>query len=288
MTTLHPPPDAGPETGATVPSHPPPRHGGVSHEFGAILTIAYRDVLRFARDRARFLSELIFPMFFVIGFSAGFQNSLGTALGIDFPAFVVTGVLAQTLFQSSALGLVWLIDDRGNNFSQEIFVSPISRYSIIFGKLLGEGFVALLQAIPIILVSLFLGVRYDASQLALLVVACVLAVSLGGAFGLIILSNLNTRQAAQNIFAFIMLPQYFVAGVFVPVSTFPEWLQAISWISPMRYAVDIVRAAYFQSPQEAAIVLAAPIQLTLLVGAVFFAVCMVLGTTLFVRRERNR
>jgi hypothetical protein len=37
---------------------------------------------------------------------------------------------------STAQGVISLIEDRENDFSQEIFVSPISRYAIVFGKIL--------------------------------------------------------------------------------------------------------------------------------------------------------
>ena len=71
----------------------------------------------------------------------------GRMTGGEIAAFVFTGVLAQTLWQSSALGVISLIEDRENDFSQEIFVSPISRYSIVIGKVLGESLVALPQGV---------------------------------------------------------------------------------------------------------------------------------------------
>jgi ABC-type transport system involved in multi-copper enzyme maturation permease subunit len=37
---------------------------------------------------------------------------------------------------STAQGVISLIEDRENDFSQEIFVSPISRYAIVFDKIL--------------------------------------------------------------------------------------------------------------------------------------------------------
>ena len=35
-----------------------------------------------------------------------------------------------------------LIEDRENDFTQELFIAPISRYAIVFGKILGEALVA--------------------------------------------------------------------------------------------------------------------------------------------------
>ena len=71
------------------------------------------------------------------------QSGFGSPGGLDITTFVFTGVLAQTVWQSAALGLISLVGDRESDFSQEIFVSPISRYAIVFGKILGESLVAL-------------------------------------------------------------------------------------------------------------------------------------------------
>jgi ABC-2 type transport system permease protein len=53
-----------------------------------------------------------------------------------------------------------LIKDRENDFSQEIFVSPISRYSIIIGKIVGESLVAFSQAIVVLLFGLVIGIPF--------------------------------------------------------------------------------------------------------------------------------
>ena len=102
----------------------------------AILAIAYRDLLKFLRDPLRLVSTLIFPVIFIGILGGSFEANLGTDFGYNYLVFTFTGVLAQTLFQSSAMGIVSLIEDRENDFSQEIFVSPISRYSIVLGKIL--------------------------------------------------------------------------------------------------------------------------------------------------------
>ncbi len=46
----------------------------------------------------------------------------------------------------------------------------------------------------------------------------------GGAFGLLVLSNLGSQRAANQIFPFVMLPQFFLAGVFNPINNLPPLL----------------------------------------------------------------
>src|SRR5438093_8689528 len=118
-------------------------------EINAILTIAHRDLMKFLRDRGRIIGTFIFPFLIIPIFGGTLDANFRTNVGYNFMAFIFTGVLAQTLFQSAAFGIISLITDRENDFSQTVFVAPISRYSIIFGKILGESLVALTHGLVI-------------------------------------------------------------------------------------------------------------------------------------------
>jgi ABC-2 type transport system permease protein len=254
----------------------------------AILAIAYRDLLKFLRDPLRLVSTLIFPVIFIGILGGSFEANLGNDFGYNYLVFTFTGVLAQTLFQSSAMGIVSLIEDRENDFSQEIFVSPISRYSIVFGKILGESLVAFPQGLAIVIFGLVIGVSISGFQLIRLLPVAIAASIFGGSFGMIVMANISSQRAANQIFPFIMLPQYFLAGVFSPIQILPWYLDFLSRISPMRYAVDLTRGVFYAAhPDYPDVVLEEPmINLTIMLG--LFLVFMLVGTWLFVRSERNR
>ncbi len=257
-------------------------------EVNAISTLAYRDLLKFLRDPARLVSTLIFPLVFIIALGGSLQANLGQDAGYNFLVFTFTGVFAQTLFQSAALGLISLIEDRENDFSQEIFVSPISRYSIIFGKIMGESLVAVSQGLAIMFFGLLLGIPLSGPQLLGLVAVALIVCLFGGSFGVIIMASLSSRRAADQIFPFILLPQFFLGGVFAPIKFLPWYLDILSRISPLRYAVDFVRGIYYVGqPEYDKVVLQNPI-FNLIVMAAMFFVFLVIGTFLFVRGERNR
>lgn len=264
------------------------RMGGIAHNLNAIFAIAYRDFLKLLRDRARILGTFIFPLVFIGFLGGGMQATFGSASGYNFLAFVFTGVLAQTLFQSTATGIISLLEDRQNDFSQAIFVSPISRYAIVFGKIFGETLVAFPQAVVIVLFGALLGVGMSVPHVAGLILACVITSLYGGAFGMMLLGVMPSRRAADQLFPFVFLPQFFTAGVFVPINNLPPALNVISLLSPLRYAVDLTRGVfYYGSPAESAVVLF-PIWLNLLILGVSFVGFLLIGTVLFVRAERNR
>jgi ABC-2 type transport system permease protein len=255
-------------------------------ELNAILAISYRDLLKFLRDRVRLVSTFIFPFIF-IGILGGTFNA-NLEAKYDFLTFIFTGIYAQTLFQSSAIGIVSLIEDRENDFSQELFVAPISRYGIIFGKILGETFVALAQGVGILVFGLIVGVSLSPTQLLGLLITGVAACLFGGAFGVLVLGNIGSQRSAQQVFPFIMLPQFFLAGVFSPIQVLPWYLDILSRLSPMRYAVDLARGVYYAGGPDYSEVVLAPALYNLAVMGAAFAVFLLAGTILFVRRERDR
>lgn len=257
-------------------------------ELSAIAVIAHRDFIKLLRDRTRLLSELAFPLVFVLVLGPALQSSFGAAGEFDLIAFVFSGVLAQTIWQSATLGLISLIADREEDFSQEIFVSPVSRYAIVAGKILGEALVALPTGLGILVVALLIGVPLTPLVIVALVPVSVIGAVYGGAFGLLVLSRLSSQRAAQQIFPFVLLPQFFLAGVFNPIHALPPPLAILSALSPMRYAVDLTRNVYYglQPNVPAPEMTALPINLAVIAAS--FVGFLVAGTFFFVRAERNR
>jgi ABC-2 type transport system permease protein len=266
--------------------HPLPRRWRA--EVSAVAVIAHRDFVKLLRDRVRLFSELTFPLVFVLLLGPALQSGFGSPGGLDLTSFVFSGVLAQTLWQSAVLGLVSLLADREEDFSQEIFVSPVSRYAIVAGKIIGEALVALPTGLGILVVGMLIGVRLSpVVLLALVPVALVVAVY-GGAFGLLILANLRNQRTATQIFPFVLLPQFFLAGVFNPIHNLPLPLAILSALSPMRYAVELTRNVFYGLQPGLPAPAMTPFPINVAVIGVSFLGFLVAGTFLFVRAERNR
>lgn len=256
------------------------------NELYAIFTIALRDVTKFLRDKPRIAASFIFPVLF-IGALGGALNA-NVNPGYNFLVFVFTGVLGQTLFSSTASGIISLVEDRQMDFSQEMFISPISRYTIIIGKIAGETFVSLVQALAVIIFGLIMGVPLSIPLLLVLIPFALVASAFGGAFGVLVLANLGSQRTANQIFPFLIFPQFFLAGVFNPITNLPPVLLVMSRLTPMTYAVDLIRSVYyFGTPEYSEVVLFSP-AINLAVIGTFGSIFLIVGTFLFVRNERNK
>lgn len=257
-------------------------------EINALAAIAARDFSKFLHDRTRLVLSFLVPLLLMAVLATSLQLNLGPSVGFNFVGFTFTGVLALTTFQSAMQGMASLLEDRQNDFAQEMFVAPISRYSIVLGKIMGETLVAMAQTGSLVILALLLHVVITPHQLVLMVPVALTSCLLGGSLGLVALSVVNSRQAADQIFNFLLLPQLFLAGVFNPIKIMPGYLEALSRLSPLRYVVDLLRAVLYTGRPEYRKVVLLPPSTNLLAVALMFTIFMLAGTSMFVRRETNR
>ncbi|HEX3082791.1 MAG TPA: ABC transporter permease, partial [Candidatus Saccharimonadia bacterium] len=210
-------------------------------ELNAILTIAYRDILGFFRDRSRMFFSLIFSVIFVGIIGGMLGQNLGRGLPFNYTQFVFFGVLTMTLFQGALGGIISLVRDRENNFSQEIMIAPISRYSIILGKVIGSSTVSVISTLGIIVYGLVTNVGLTFTDILTFIPVAIVATAVGSSMGLLLIGVVKNQQTFQMLFPLVIFPQTFVAGILTPVNKSSWWLSVISHIAPLTYVVDFMR-----------------------------------------------
>ncbi len=126
---------------------PGPAATGLPHELSGLAIIAQRDVIKLLRDRPRLAVNLALPILLIGGLGSILQPTVGRVTGLDAVTLAFTGVLAASLFQSAAAGMISIIEDRENDFSRELFVTPVARLTLVAGKVAGETLVAFCQGI---------------------------------------------------------------------------------------------------------------------------------------------
>lgn len=254
-----------------------------------ILSIAQRDFLKFVRSPARIASTFIFPVVFLAIFAVTLDSGLGSdRLGFSYIEYVFSGLLIQTVFQSSFLGITSLISDREKDFAMGIFVSPIARSSILLGKVLGESIVSSAQLIGILLFGFALGVSFPIISLLWTIPFALLASFVGGSCGVLVASQLNSAESANRIFPFLMFPLIFLSGAFTPVKNLPFVLAFLRSINPLYYGIDVFRSFLFAGLPEKSLVVSTNPAVS---GTIFIAIgaaTFLIGTWLFSTKEGNR
>ncbi|MCL6626971.1 MAG: ABC transporter permease [Alicyclobacillus shizuokensis] len=260
----------------------------VSSEVNAAVAIAARDVVKSLKSVGSLVFSLAFPLIFVGLMGETIAQNMGAGLGYNYLQFMLIGMAVNTLFQVTIAGIMNLVEDRQNDFTQEMYVAPISRYAIIFGKILGSSCTSLFQLAGLIIIALVLGIPLGGWSFVRLLVLSPLICLSGGALGTLLVGVVHDQKTAQIGTPMVVFPQMFLSGAMIPVNHSSGVLAWLAHIMPMTYVVDLTRAVfYWGEPQYHNVVLYSP-ALDVAVVIAFFCVFSVLGVWLFVRAETNR
>ena len=134
--------------------------------------------------------------------------------------------------------------DREFGFLKEIMVAPISRVSIVIGRIAGGTTTALLQAVAILCISIFMGFKIQGLVgffISILFMVLIATTFIG--LGLIFASNMRDMQGFGLIMNFIVFPLFFLSGALFPIKNLPSWIRWLSYVDPLTYGVDGLRGA---------------------------------------------
>lgn len=212
------------------------------NSFLGVYTMWYRDILRFWHDKARMLSALLFPVFFLFMFGSGLQGSIGMMSGgINFTQFMYPGIIAMSVLMGSFMSGVSIVWDREFGFLKEVLVAPIGRISVALGRTLGSATVATIQGIMILVLAPFIDVSLTVWMvLALIPLTFLLAASMGS-MGILLASRIKSTEAFQAIMQMLMMPMMFLSGVFFPMQNLPSWMSFLVKVNPASYGVASIR-----------------------------------------------
>jgi ABC-2 type transport system permease protein len=156
--------------------------------------------------------------------------------------FMIPGLMGMVLYFLTALFTsMSIVREREQGTIEQLIVTPVKSIELIIGKITPYVFIAFLNVLEVLLIGVFwFGVPIKGSLGLLLgLSALFLVTSLG--IGIFISSVSNTQQEAMLLTFLTMFPSVFLAGFFFPIEAMPAWLQAVTYIIPLRYMLVIIR-----------------------------------------------
>jgi ABC-2 type transport system permease protein len=236
-------------TGPSLPVAPvlAPAHG-IGHELRAARVVLRRDLQRFWVDKPRMVGSLVQPLLLLFVLGKGLATSVGGDVGgADYTAFLFPGtVVVSVLFPAvfSAISIVW---DREFGFLREMLVAPIGRPSIVVGKCLGGGAVALLNGVVLLALAGLAGIPYHPLLLLGAMGVMFLTAFAITAFGLVLAVRIQTVQTLMPIVQLLLTPLMFLSGALFPAGgDIPTWLAVAARFNPIAYAVDAMQTVMFR------------------------------------------
>ncbi|MFL0352576.1 ABC transporter permease [Xanthomarina sp. GH4-25] len=155
----------------------------------------------------------------------------------------VPGVMTIILMLVSAMMTSISITREKELGTMEILlVSPIKPFQVIIGKVFPYIFLSIINAIVIVLLSIFIFKMPVQGSLFLLGVESVLFIISALALGILISTISATQQTAMMISLMgLMLPVILLSGFIFPISSMPVPLQIISNVIPAKWFIIILK-----------------------------------------------
>ncbi len=137
--------------------------------------------------------------------------------------------------------IVSFLRERSQGTLERLMASPLRRGEIVIGYMIGFTILALVQAVEVLLFSLYvLKVHNQGNVLLIFGFETLMALSAVN-LGIFLSMFARTEFQAVQFIPLVIVPQVLLCGILFPISTEPTALQYVSNVLPLTYAVNGMR-----------------------------------------------
>ncbi len=160
----------------------------------------------------------------------------------SFLQFMLAGAMMQSLMLAGNSGGIALAVDIEMGFTDRLFAAPISRFTIVLGRLVGTGALGLLSALWFLAIGLIFGAEIHSGVTgALIAIALVTATAMAvGGIGAAIALRTGNASVVQGLFPLVLV-LLFLSTAFFPQELMIEPAQTIAAYNPLSFVVEGIR-----------------------------------------------
>ncbi|MDE1861833.1 MAG: ABC transporter permease [Thaumarchaeota archaeon] len=213
--------------------------------FSSAITITEMEARKIRHDSTELWTRIIQPALWLLIFGETFNTIRAIPSGnFSYLQFLTPGILAQSVLFISIFYGITVVWERDVGIITRLLSTPSPRYSIVLGKSIAAGLRGVLQAIMIFLLALILGVkvRFDPFDITGVFLVVILFAMCFSCLSMLLASYMKTRDRMMGIGQALTMPLFFASNAIYPISIMPSWLQYVSIVNPLTYAVDAIRS----------------------------------------------
>lgn len=215
------------------------------------------DLLTFRRDPAATFFTVALPVIFMVLFISLFGDDTEVVAGreIDIATFYVPGIMVLSLVSATFVNLaINLTTYRERGTLKRLRGTPLPAWVFIGGRIIAAVVIVIAMLIAVVVVGLLYGVDLPPARAWVgLLLALVVGTAAFSCLGIALTAIIPTENAAPAIANALVLPLYFISGVFIPITQAPEWVARAGEIFPIRHLYDAAFAAYEPGRSDLAI-----------------------------------
>lgn len=160
----------------------------------------------------------------------------------SFLQFMLAGAMMQSLMLAGNSGGIAMAIDIEMGFTDRLFAAPISRFSIVLGRLAGTAALGLFSALWFLAIGLVFGAEIEGGvpgALIAIALVTVTALAVGGIAAAIALRT-GTASVVQGMFPLVFVV-LFLSSAFFPQELMIEPARTIAEYNPFSFVVEGVR-----------------------------------------------
>ena len=136
--------------------------------------------------------------------------------------------------------------EREQGTFDQLLVTPLAPVEILIGKALPPMLIGLVQSTLLLLISLFwFEIPFAGSFLTLYLTLFLFILSSTG-IGLCVSAVARSMQQVLVYLFVLLMPLALLSGIATPVANMPRILQILTYVDPLRFAVEAVRRVYLE------------------------------------------
>jgi len=181
------------------------------------------------------------------------------------------------VFLISGIGL---LRERTTGTLERLLATPIKRWEIVFGYLIGYGLFAVIQTIVVVVyaVNVLDMILLGSIWHVLLINGLIALVALS--LGILLSSFAASEFQMIQFIPLVIIPQVFFTGI-IPIGRMPDWLQGLSKIMPISYGANALKNVMYKGQELVDV----QFELMVLSG---FALVFILLNILALKKHRNQ
>jgi len=207
--------------------------------------LSIRNIKQIWRPALALIPSLFIPIFFFVVNSASLSafSKVPGFPNVSYRDFIAPVALFTAIFFSAGNAGIELVQDISNGYFKKLLIMPISRLTIILGRLTEVAVQAVFQGMIVLILLLFAGVHFNTGVLGILAIFGIMIVFAMGWSCISMIMALRTQNArlVQSMFV-LVFPLLYVTTSQAPLNLLPPVFATLARYNPVTYIIEGVRA----------------------------------------------
>lgn len=207
--------------------------------------LSIRSIKQIWRPWMALIPSLFIPIFFFIVNSTALSafSKVEGFPNVSYRDFIAPVALFTAIFFSAGNAGIELVQDISNGYFKKLLIMPISRLTIILGRLTEVAVQAVMQGSIVLILLLAFGVHFNTGVLGILAIFGILILFAMAWSCISMIFALRTQNArlVQSMFVFVF-PLLYITTSQAPLDLLPPTFATLARLNPVTYIIEAVRA----------------------------------------------